>query len=112
MKLWRTDQEWFKYANCGDSPDHTIPPERKRSADPMDDESHLAVADQDKVKSLCGSCRVRPECIQWATDPAKPERSVWCAGRWIPDNKRRARKVRAELVLTLQKELSSRGEDV
>src|ERR1044072_447647 len=104
MKLWHKKGEWTRYASCGGSIDHTIPPERVRSNDPLDDESHLAVADPDEVRRICGSCRVRPECIEWATDPDKPESGVWCAGRWIPDNKRRARKVRALLTATLRAE--------
>lgn len=112
MKLWTTHDEWVQFSNCGGSLDHTIPPERPSSSDPLDDESELPVADPKRIADLCGSCRVRPECIQWATDKDKPERSVWVAGRWVPDNKRRARKVRSELVLTIPSELASRGEDV
>lgn len=112
VRLWNTQDEWTQYANCGESLDHTIPPERPHSDNPMDDESQLPVADPARVKSICDSCRVRPECIKWATDPDKPEAGVWCAGRWIPANKRRARKVRVDLVLTLPSEIHSRGEDV
>ena len=112
MTLWQRRDEWTRYANCFGSVDHTVPPERHTALDPLDDESGLPVADPVVVRRICDSCRVRPECVQWATDPAKPERGVWVAGKWIPENKRKARKVRAEPVLTIPRELESRGDDV
>ncbi|AQT25751.1 WhiB family transcription factor [Mycobacterium phage EniyanLRS] len=112
MKLWHKHDEWTQHASCWGSEDHTLPPERVPTCNHLDEELHLPVADVERVTEICGRCRVRPECIKWATNPDAPASSVWVAGRWIPDKKRAARRVREELVLTLPYELESRGEDV
>jgi hypothetical protein len=111
--MWEKKDDWIKYASCYGSADHTLPPERKvRSTDPLDDESKLPLADPKRVRRICDGCRVRPECIMWATDPEKPQSGVWCAGRWIPVTTVAGQKVRNALVSTLPSELQSRGEDV
>lgn len=103
MKLWNRHDEWTQYANCGDSIGHILPPHRDDGG---------PVADVPVVQAICEGCRVRPECIKWATDPNKPESSVWVAGRWIPGGKRQARRVRAELLASLSNEYEARGDDV
>lgn len=107
MKLWRTVDEWKKYSNCGGSIDHTIPPTRS------EEDADKPVADPDKVRSICGACRVRPECIRWALKPGPDQPvDVWVAGRFIPMNKRQARKVRQQLADALEGELIARGDDI
>ena len=108
MKLWRTRDEWTKYANCQDSPDHTLPPERG------EEDADKPVADVDKVVRLCSTCRVRPECIEFALgkDQPYPPTDVWAAGRFIPVDKRKARRVRQELAATLVDERNARGTDI
>lgn len=107
MKLWRTRDEWKRYANCGGSPDHTLPPTRG------EEDADKPVADQNRVVYLCAGCRVRPECIRWATKPGPDAPvDVWVAGRFIPPDKRGARKVRAQLAETLDEEYFVRGDDV
>jgi hypothetical protein len=107
MKLWHRNNEWTSYASCRGSIDHTIPPTR----DP--DEQDRPVANRGKVVDICGSCRVRPECIKWALKPgpAQPV-DVWVAGRFIPMNKRQARKVRQQLADSLEGEFEARGDDI
>jgi hypothetical protein len=107
VKLWTTVDEWKLYAACGDSIDHTLPPERP------EDEAGLPLADPPTVRRICSHCRVRPECIRWAIKPG-PEQpvDVWVAGKYIPVNKRRAQKVRLQLAAMLDKEYAFRGEDI
>lgn len=107
MKLWTTASEWTKYANCGGSLDHSIPPERP------EDEAGLPVADPAVVRAICAECRVRPECIRWAVKPGADQPvDVWVAGKYIPVNKRGARKMRQELAGSLEREYVARGDDI
>jgi hypothetical protein len=107
MKLWTTSDEWKKYASCGGSIDHTIPPERD------EEDADKPVANVRKVQHICGTCRVRPECVRWALKPGADQPvDVWVAGRFIPVNKRKARRVRQELAETLDREYAARGDDV
>jgi hypothetical protein len=103
-KMWRRSDEWIAYANCGGSPDHTIPP---REYSQGGDESMPFL-----VMAICRSCRVRPECAEWAS---KGERGVWAAGRYIPsddESKSEGARVREELAASVPVELELRGEDV
>jgi hypothetical protein len=108
MKLWRTRDEWTKYANCQDSLDHTLPPVRG------EEDADKPVADVQKVSRACGTCRVRPECIEHGLgkDQPYPPTDVWIAGRFIPVDKRKARRIRQELAATLEAEYEARGDDV
>ena len=108
MKLWRTRDEWKRYINCYKVPDHTLPPERG------EEDADKPVANVALVRSLCATCRVRPECIEWALgkDQPYPPTDVWAAGRFIPVDKRKARRVRQELAATLVEERAARGDDV
>lgn len=111
MKLWNKSDEWMQYASCGGSVDHTLPPDRDDGG---------PVANTLEVKGICDRCRVRPECIRWALTPQGGSKgfspslpaSVWVAGRWIPESKQKAKRVREELVFAFLGELESRGEDV
>lgn len=108
MKLWRTRDEWTKYVACQGSLDHTVPPVRG------EEDADKPVADVAKVERLCAGCRVRPECIEWALgkDQPYPPTDVWAAGRFIPVDKRKARRVRQELAATLVDERRVRGDDI
>jgi hypothetical protein len=104
-KLWSRSDEWKVYAACGGSVDHTVPPTR------CGEEAGLPVADVDNVRRICDGCRVRPECARWGAGELEPV-DVWVCGRFIPVDKRKARKVREELSRTVDLELMLRGEDV
>ena len=108
MKLWRTRDEWKRYAGCTNSPDHTIPPVRG------EEDADKPVANVRKVVDICRRCRVRPECIEFGLgkDQPYPPTDVWVAGRFIPVDKRHARRVRQELAETLSLEYEARGDDV
>jgi hypothetical protein len=108
MKLWRTRDEWTRYANCHDSIDHTLPAVR------TEEDADKPVANVGKVIRACNACRVRPECIEYGLgkDQPHPPTEVWVAGRFIPVDKRNARRVRQELAATLSGEYAARGDDV
>lgn len=108
MKLWNRRDEWTQYANCHNSIDHTLPPERG------EEDADKPVADAEHVQRICGACRVRPECIEYALgkDQPYPPTEVWAAGRFIPVDKRKARRVRQELAASLADERAARGDDV
>jgi hypothetical protein len=59
MKLWRTRDEWTRYANCHDSIDHTLPAVR------TEEDADKPVANVGKVIRACNACRVRPESRVW-----------------------------------------------
>lgn len=104
MKFWWRKDEWFEYAACFGSFDHTVPPMR-------DDDGPIANAD--RVRKICGGCRVRPECAAWAFEGS--ESGVWVCGVWIPghdEDKRTARELRMKLYMAVQEELLRRGDDV
>lgn len=69
MKRWRKKDEWMDLAYCGGSLLHTVD-------DPTPDEAAEA-------KSVCSSCPVRPECIEWALETSAC--SVFVAGTYLPD---------------------------
>lgn len=115
-KLWLRKYEWLSYSACGDSIDHILPAKRRGKG---------PVSDVRRISDICGSCRVRPECIMHAVDTKA--HSVWVAGQWIPDddgnragkvwrNKRWvdsvATRVRKSLQDTVDRELEMRGDDV
>jgi hypothetical protein len=69
MKTWLRRDEWMYLAACWESEVHT-------AEDP-------SPSDCDEAEAICGGCRVRPECIQWAIrDRAS---SVFVAGIYLPD---------------------------
>lgn len=107
MKMWKTSDEWKRYANCGNSIDHTIPPERPP------EEADKPVADPDKVRRICDHCRVRPECAIWATKPGPDSPiDVWAVGEFIPVDKRKARRAKERIRASIPQEFLDRGEDV
>jgi hypothetical protein len=104
MKFWARKDEWFRYAACFRSRDHTVPPVR-------DDDG--PVADALHVWEVCLGCRVRPECAAWAVDGS--ESGVWVCGVWIPghdEDKRLAKEVRRQLYESIEEERRRRGDDV
>lgn len=104
MKFWSRKDEWFRYAACFGSPDHTLPPSRDDAG---------PVADDLLVFEICLGCRVRPECAQWAVDGE--ESGVWVCGTYIPghdEDKRLAKELRHKLSESVQEERRMRGEDV
>ena len=104
MKFWSRKDEWFKYAACFGSADHTLPPSR-------DDDG--PTADPLHVWFVCLFCRVRPECAQWVVDGS--ENGVWSCGRWVPghdEDKRGAKDMRHRLFESIDQERRERGEDV
>lgn len=103
-KFWSRSDDWYGYANCYGSTDHTIPPER-------DDDG--PTADPAAVQSKCANCRVRPECAQAAVD--EQWNDVWVCGTWIPghdSDKREAMSVRQNLLQSIPREMAQRGDDV
>ena len=109
MYMWGKRDEWMSFSNCGGSADHTLPPTRTK-----EEEADKPVADVRKVVDICSSCRVRPECIEWALgkDQPYPPMDVWAAGKFIPINRGRAKRVRAELAASLDAERAARGDDI
>jgi len=104
MKFWSRKDEWFEYAACFGSVDHTLPPVRD-DAGPVADSLH--------VWAVCLECRVRPECARWAFEGS--ESGVWVCGVWIPghdEDKRQARELRMKLYESVEEESQQRGEDV
>lgn len=103
-KFWFHADDWFGYANCYGSTDHTLPPER---------EDDGPTADPLAVREKCLNCRVRPECAQTAVD--EQWNDVWVCGTWIPghdQDRREAGIVRQNLLNSIPDELKHRGTDV
>lgn len=98
MKVWLRRDEWVGLAPCGDSIDHILPLERQ------DDGPTANVA---RVRDICDSCRVRPECIETALNDKWI--GVWCAGQYISVDKRKAKRTRAKLALLQPHEAARRG---
>lgn len=101
-KMWMKRDEWVTYAPCGEDIDFIIAPEvlgRKRTA---------------RVKSVCASCPVRPECIK-RNCVEHQANTVWVAGQWIPDHytaasRREAEAARAALRVSIHDEEEARPE--
>lgn len=103
-KFWRRKDEWFSYAACYGSIDHTLPPIRTDGG---------PVALTFLVRALCNRCTVRPECATWAYEGS--ESGVWVCGTWIPghdEDKRLANELRHKLFQSVEGEASARGQDV
>lgn len=104
MKFWRTAQEWFKFAPCFGVRDFTVPPARDDGG---------PTSDADYVRSVCDSCRVRPECAKAACN--EQWNDVWVCGVWIPGHdvdRREAIALRQNLFDSIEQELRDRGDDV
>ncbi|WP_411828816.1 WhiB family transcriptional regulator [Mycobacterium intracellulare] len=98
IRLWDTATEWRGYANCRG--DERFTAER------------LTAQDIVEVQQICGQCRVRPECIEWALQQRAS--AVIVAGAIMPDPqfKKSLRRVHRFLRDRLPYEREARGEDI
>jgi hypothetical protein len=98
MKMWTRRDEWVELALCVDSDIHTM---ENPAAE------HMQLAAQ-----LCGQCRVRPECIEWAVRESAC--AVVVAGTYLPDpqNKKELKSIYHQLRESLPNERKARGDDI
>ena len=98
MKTWKRKYEWMQLAVCAGSDLHTA--------------ETLNAEQLEEATKMCDSCKVRPECMEWALK--ENACSVFVAGVSLPDPafKRELRSAYAFLKRSLPKEREARGRDV
>lgn len=113
MKTWRKKYEWTIYSACANSELHTAEYNVGDISDPCDQPGNLLNESEfERAVALCGSCRVRPECIEWAL--SEKACGVIVAGLHLPDPfcKKELKEAYAKLRELLPSEKVNRGEEI